>query len=121
MQRDQMFTFEITFLPASLPSLKTSYQRVRMAVGYPDGGISNNMALAFQPGAVLDAGGVGYHPDNATASWTVPAMPQAKRPYTNDALAFLTVRIGSERCLFLLTCLQNGMQNPFQVCAIIAM
>ncbi|EIE21164.1 amidase signature enzyme [Coccomyxa subellipsoidea C-169] len=62
-----------------------------MAVGYPDGGISNNMALAFQPGAVLDAGGVGYHPDNATASWTVPAMPQAKRPYTNDALAFLTI------------------------------
>ena len=29
-----MFTYEITFLPASLPSLTDSYRRVRMAVGW---------------------------------------------------------------------------------------
>lgn len=88
-----MFTFEITFLPASLPSLASSYQRVRMAVGYPDGGISNNMAVAFLPGAVLDAGGVGFDPDNGTASWSAQPMPQPRRPSSNDALAFLAVRI----------------------------
>ena len=93
VQREQMFTFEITFLPASLPSLATSYQRVRMAVGYPDGGVSNNMAVAFLPGAVLDAGGVGFDSDNGTASWSVQPMPQSERPSSNDALAFLTVRI----------------------------
>lgn len=88
-----MFTYEITFLPASLPSLATSYQRVRMAVGYPDGGISNNMAVAFAPGAVMDAGGNGYNPDNATRSWAVPPRPLLQRPSSNDALVFLTVRV----------------------------
>ena len=33
LQRDQIFTYEITFLPATLPSLKDSYRRVRMTVG----------------------------------------------------------------------------------------
>ncbi|BDA44986.1 Glutamyl-tRNA(Gln) amidotransferase subunit A [Coccomyxa sp. Obi] len=89
-KREQMFTFEITFLPASLPSLATSYQRVRMAVGYPDGGVSNGMAVAFLPGAVMDAGDVSYSPENATASWSVPATPQLMRP-SNDNLAFLTI------------------------------
>lgn len=90
VQREQMFTFEITFLPASLPSLATSYQRVRMAVGYPDGGVSNGMAVAFLPGAVMDAGDVSVSRENATASWSIPAAPRLTRP-SNDALAFLTV------------------------------
>lgn len=87
-----MFTFEITFLPASLPSLANSYRRVRMVVGYPDGGTHNNMALAFLPGRVLEAGGNAYNPVNGTTSWAVPPWPPGiQRPSSNNGLAFMTV------------------------------
>ena len=87
-----MFTFEITFLPASLPSLADSYRRVRMVVGYPDGGVKDNMALAFLPAAVLEAGGNPFRPVNGSTSWEVPPQPNVTRPASNDALAFMTVR-----------------------------
>lgn len=97
LQREQMFTYEITFLPTSLPSLPSSYRRVRMVVGYPDGGISNPMALSFVPRAGLEAGKLTSKlPISATSqgSWQQqPQPPPAFRPSSDVDLCFMTVRL----------------------------
>ena len=92
-----MFTYEITFLPTSLPSLPSSYRRVRMVVGYPDGGVNNPMALSFVPRAGLEAGKVTSKlPISATSqgSWLQqPQQPPASRPTSDVDLCFMTVRL----------------------------
>ena len=95
LQREQMFTYEITFLPTSLPSLPSSYRRVRMVVGYPDGGVKNPMALSFVPRAALEAGRATQKlPASATSqgSWLQqPQPPPATRPASDVDLCFMTV------------------------------
>jgi len=90
-----MFTYEITFLPTSLPSLPSSYRRVRMVVGYPDGGVKNPMALSFVPRAALEAGRATQKlPASATSqgSWLQqPQPPPATRPASDVDLCFMTV------------------------------
>ncbi|CAL5229954.1 g13383 [Coccomyxa viridis] len=94
-KREQMFTYEITFLPTSLPSLPSSYRRVRMVVGYPDGGVNNPMALSFVPRAGLEAGKVTSKlPISATSqgSWLQqPQQPPASRPTSDVDLCFMTI------------------------------
>ena len=96
LQREQMFSYEITFLPASLPSLPSSYRRVRMVGGYPDGGVKNPMALAFMPRAALEAGrATAKLPTSASSlgSWLQPyAQPPVMRPASDVDLCFMTVR-----------------------------
>ena len=91
-----MFSYEITFLPASLPSLPSSYRRVRMVVGYPDGGVKNPMALAFMPRAALEAGrATAKLPTSASSlgSWVQPfGQPPVMRPASDVDLCFMTVR-----------------------------
>lgn len=91
-----MFTYEITFLPTSLPSLPSSYRRVRMVVGYPDGGVNHPMALSFVPRAGLEAGTLTSKlPVSATSqgSWLQqPQQPPASRPSSDVDLCFMTVR-----------------------------
>lgn len=92
-----MFTYEITFLPTSLPSLPSSYRRVRMVVGYPDGGIKNPMALSFVPKAALEAGqATSLLPASATSqgSWQqqLPQNATVSRPSSDVDLCFMTVR-----------------------------
>jgi hypothetical protein len=111
-QRDQMFTFEITFLPASLPSLPDSYRRVRMAVAFPDGGVKTNMAVTYLPGRVLEAGGVLYRPAKGTLAWDVPPRPTIQRPSSNDALAFLTVTSPWRACHSPIGVLRRGVCAP---------
>lgn len=90
-----MFTYEITFLPASLPSLPSSYRRVRMVVGYPDGGVKNPMALAFVPKAGLEAGrATSKLPASASSqgSWFQQSRQSAAtRPSSDVDLCFMTV------------------------------
>ncbi|CAK0784217.1 hypothetical protein CVIRNUC_007421 [Coccomyxa viridis] len=94
-KREQMFSYEITFLPASLPSLPSSYRRVRMVVGYPDGGVKNPMALAFMPRAALEAGrATAKLPTSASSlgSWLQPyAQPPVMRPASDVDLCFMTI------------------------------
>ena len=92
-----MFTYEITFLPTSLPSLPSSYRRIRMVVGYPDGGVKNPMALSFVPKAALEAGkAISLLPASATSqgSWQqqVPQKATVTRPSSDVDLCFMTVR-----------------------------